>query len=286
MNLIPIQNQNDMEEASRLLSQIDSSISCMFIANYPKALSCYLISDLDIKGAYFCYTSDATAYVYIAFEKETPASSFMISKLCRENLLSLNKCPIEVWIKHENRITVQRLKQDFQCDSAEYGMTEFIMERHTFSNISIPPEITLKGFQPSYFQDYLSLLDAAMTYHDTSNFYSNRADEYKRAFLCGDRKGYFKAFWINTTLIGLYLRDWENGDELALLAINRNYQRKGYGSMLLHHAANTMFTTTKKKRMYLYCVDHNFAAKSFYIKQNMKISGHSYKMTILCPQAQ
>lgn len=281
MNLIPIQNQNDVVEASRLFSQIDSSISFMFTANHTNALSSYLISDFDIGGAYCCYTSDAKAYIYIAFEKENHASSFLVSKLCHIDFLSLNGCPIEVWIKQENGITIQRLKQEFLCDEVEYGMTEFVMERSAFSEASMSPEITVNGFQPLYFQAYLSLLDSAMTYHNTADFYSARADEYKRDFLDGDKKGYFKTFWINATLLGLYLRDWKSGDDLALLAINKNYQRKGYGSMLLRHAANSLFTTTTKNHMYLYCMDHNIAAKSFYLKQGMKISGHSHKMTIL-----
>lgn len=59
-----------------------------------------------------------------------------------------------------------------------------------------------------------------MTYHDTADFYSSRAHEYREDFLNGDKEGFFKAFWLGTTLIGFYLRDWEYGDGLALLAIN------------------------------------------------------------------
>lgn len=281
MKRIPVQTTEDFAEASRLFAQIDSSISFLFTMNQHNALSCYLIKGLNVNGAYCCYKSGKNAYIYIAFEKETPISSSLAAALCRENLPSLNECSIEIWIKYENQLTIQRLKQDFPCTGTEYGLIEFIMTRSDFFDIPIPPELTVTGFQPLHFQKYLSLLDVAMTYHDTADFYSSRADEYRESFFNGDKKGYFKAFWMNNTLIGLYLRDWAYGDELALLAINAGFQKKGYGACLLHHAANALFTTTEKNVLYLYCMDQNTAAKSFYIKQNMQISGHSYKMTML-----
>lgn len=281
MKLIPIRTSAELEEASRLFAQIDSSISFMFVMNQRNALSAYLVKGFDVRGAYFCYKSENKTYIYIAFEKENSTASSLVARLCRENLLSLNERSGEVWIKHENKLTIRQLKQDFLCAGSEYGMTEFVMTRSGFSDIPIPAEITVKGYQALHFREYLSLLDAAMTYHAAADFYSGRADEYRKAFFNGDKNGYFKAFWLDTTLIGLYLRDWQYGDELALLAINAGFQRKGYGACLLHHAANALFTTTEKNSLYLYCMDCNTAAKAFYIKQSMQISGHSYKMTIL-----
>lgn len=281
MKLIPIQTTRDIEEASRLFAQIDSSIAFMFSMNQRNVLSGYLVKEPDVYGAYFCYKSEESAYIYIAFEKENPVSSSLVSALCRENLLLLRECSVVVWIKYENQLIIRQLKQDFPCTGTEYGMKEFAMMRSDFYDIPIPTEITVKGYQPLHLQEYLSLLDAAMTYHDTANFYSSRADEYREDFLNGDKEGFFKAFWLGTTLIGVYLRDWEYGDELALLAVNVSFQRKGYGACLLHHAANMLFTTTAQNILYLYCVDHNTVANSFYIKQNMKITGHSYKMTML-----
>ena len=279
MKLIPIQTTRDIEEASRLFAQIDSSIAFMFSMNQRNALSGYLVKVPDVSGAYFCYKSEKNAYIYIAFEKENPVSSSLVSALCRKNLLSLKECSVVAWIKYENQLIIRQLKQDFLCTGTEYGMKEFAMMRSDFYDIPVPAELMVTGYQPLHFQEYLSLLDTAMTYHDTADFYSSRADEYRESFLYGDKKGFFKAFWLRTTLIGVYLRDWEYGDELALLAINVSFQRKGYGACLLHHAANMLFTKTAKNILYLYCVDHNKAANSFYIKQNMQISGHSYKMT-------
>lgn len=68
--------------------------------------------------------------------------------------------------------------------------------------------------------------------------------------------------------------------ELVPIQTARDVQCKGYGAALLSHAANALFTTTVKDTLYLYCMDQNTIAKSFYLRQNMQISGHSYKLTI------
>ena len=320
MNLLPIQSQNDLSEAARLFHQIDSSISFLFTINQDKAISSYLvkapaagcagfdsrgirqslreasipgsllpwaygslpteIKDVTVNGAFFCYKADTKAYLYISFDEETVSSSVLVSGLCHKCLSDLNGCPLEAWINYENKLTIQRLKQDFLCGDG-YSMTEFVMDRPMYSEIPVPLEVSVKGFQPLHLWDYLHLLDTAMTYHDTIDFYSSRAEKYKTAFLEGHQKGFFKAFWIGGTLIGLYLRSGKSGDELTLLAIHDHYQRKGYGSMLLHHGAKALFESTDKNQMYLYCMDHNLKAYAFYLKQQMRVSGHSYKIKIL-----
>jgi len=93
--------------------------------------------------------------------------------------------------------------------------------------------------------------------------------------------GYFKAFWYQTNLIGLYLRGWKCGDQIELLAVEPDQQRKGYGTYILYHAINNLFTSTEKEEMYLYCVGHNVSGQSFYKKAGMSVNGHSYKMKLI-----
>lgn len=268
--------ERERDEAARLFSWIDSSIAFMFEANLASARR-FEIIDLDgSHGAYFCYDDDGVACVYAAFERENDASAARVAELCAEDIRSLGSDGV-VYLWSENSLTIDRLRRDLGCVD-ERGMTELMLSRADHRPVPLPPELTVRDYEKSRLADYLSLLDVAMTYQSEPRFYTDRAERYAEEF--SERDGFFKAFFAEDRLVGLYLRGWRCGDELSLLAVHPNSQRKGYGAALLSHAASALFSSDERDDLTLYCMDSNPSAIAFYISRGLRVTGRSYRMAL------
>jgi len=152
----------------------------MFKNNISSANSAYLLFDNCSVGAYFCYESEGTMYVYISCDSETDDSGKLISDLFRKDVSSSSSKSIVVWIRNENNITISRLKSEFSFDEGAYGMTEFIMKRADFRAFETRQDITVTGYEDEHIDTYLNLLNRAMTYHKNKSYYTDRREEYRK----------------------------------------------------------------------------------------------------------
>lgn len=272
----PIPAEDEINEATRLFSLIDSSIAFMFGANLSSAQRFEIIDLPGVHGAYFCHDDGGIARVFAAFERETDASAARVADLCAEDIRSFGTDGV-VYLWSENMLTADRLRRDFIC-AGERCMTELMLSRADHRPVTLPPELSVRDYQAERLADYLSLLDIAMTYHTEPHFYTDRAERYAEEFT--EREGFFKAFFIDDELIGLYLRGWRCGDELSLLAVDPKYQRRGYGAALLSHAASALFSSDERDDLTLYCMDANPSALAFYGSRGLRVTGRSRRMEL------
>lgn len=152
----PIPAEDEINEATRLFSLIDSSIAFMFGANLSSARRFEIIDLPGAHGAYFCYDDGGIACVYVAFERETAAPAAHVADLCAEDIRSFGTDGV-VYLWSGNELTADRLRRDFVC-SDERCMTELMLSRADHRPVPLPPELSVRGYQAEHLADYLSLL--------------------------------------------------------------------------------------------------------------------------------
>lgn len=288
-------NNSEIIAARNLISKIDSGEGWVFgeHVNTENEIAHKLFRDKsdNITGVFFSCMFEGNFRIDIAFENDVFDEDInkslwdMILYSSQKRTDSNNST--EIWLYNENRNIIKYLETvsgNADLYGKRYASIEYVMRRENFSeefakSRSGAKNIVIKPYEAEKIDEYLYMLDMAMTFspHD---FRGNKEgsmkmfDEYSKA---EDKE--FEAFWDNTTgtLIGVY---WRKHIEIDDMAVSPEYQRKGYGSLILTRAIKQIFKNPEKEFARLYCVDWNEKGQAFYKKYGMEINGHSYQLIL------
>jgi len=272
-------DSTQIEIAGNQIGLIDSGEKEVFFeaVNTDKQINARIFHDRDLSGIYFSCTIFGGVRISIVFNHDTDAYNDDIAALIQTTLQKADSssCLICVWNK--NRKIIESLKEKFQIQpySGEhyYASIEFIMRRRNFTISDKCKPLHILPYEKKNIDQYLCLLDGAMNFGSVPPNYMGNKNEYTKKFAKLAEVNSFEAFWQNTELVGLY---WRKGAEIDMMAVADNHQRKGYGSVILTRAIETVFESTDNEFAYLYAVDWNTKGQSFYKKYGMEENGHSY----------
>lgn len=281
MKIKPIE-KTDIDKASELIGYIDSGEKSLFLekihlesnTDYYKA---EMFLENDNIGVFFSFPYYGKLRVHISLKKDSEIYNDIIIKLLKETIKQSSEKSVMVWVRNENRKIINTLKKEFSFNSNTYESIEYIMNRNDFIYKYNNLGITGKPYEESAIDKYLELLDNSMTFTIPPSDYKGSKESYITKFMELNREGYFEAFWDSSKLVGLY---WRNNNEIDTMAIAPDCQGKGYGSYILSEVFNKVFIDNNNEFAYLYCVDWNIKGQNFYKKYGMKANAHSYLLTM------
>ena len=234
------------------------------------------------QGVFFACMFENGLRIHIALATDTDEFNAEIAALVRGSMKKANTASCEMWILNGNRKLIAYLKETFHLhNKRDYASIEFIMRRENFS-----PEknetLEIRPYERKHLGKYLWLLDGSMTFSNPRPNHRRlrirlRRKKFDEDFAGHAAKNEFEAFWKDGRLIGLY---WRKNAEIDTLAVANQYQRKGYGTIILTRAIEMIFEHTDADYAYLYAVDWNEKGQSFYKKYGMEENGHSYGLHI------
>jgi len=224
--------------------------------------------------------------IFIAFEKDTDKYTQELAELIHSAKEKNSDIPARVYFIAEQKKLIEGLQQSVKFDQENYyAAHEFIMDRKHFKGFANDKNLEIKPFEADKIGDYALLLDNAMTFvSPPANFQGNLAGLAER--LERVKENAFYTFYKDGELVGLY---WLDNDfyTIDIMAVAPAHQRKGYGSIILSHAINNVFTEQKIaatgekfETAKLYCVDWNEKGLAFYKKYGMIKKGHTYAVSL------
>jgi GNAT superfamily N-acetyltransferase len=239
-------------------------------------------SNKEMAGVFFSCEYSGFLRIHIAFEGDPAHFNADISTLIRSTIQKSELHTGWIWIKNDNRSIIEYLRQFFHitpnCGIYDYASEEFFLRRENFKKNSENHSLVIKPFEAESINDYLILLDNAMTFGNPPPNYLGHKEDFSKLFEKKKAENSFEAFWeINHELIGLY---WRDGAEIDIMAVSANHQRQGYGALILARAIEMALINTDKEFVYLYAVDWNEKGRKFYRKFGMELNAHSYSFNI------
>jgi ribosomal protein S18 acetylase RimI-like enzyme len=229
---------------------------------------------------YSCFAYE-TLRLSISFDTDIVTEKFNdeIASLVNLSMEKSGKTSCMIYIRNENKGIISFLKNKFQIPPGSgehyYASIEFIMRRKVFTKKISESPMEIRQYEEKNIDKYLSMLDNSMTFTNPPTNFMEKKMYYSQYFRERMNNNSFEAFWINNELIGLY---WRKNAEIDFFAIDVNYQRKGYGTIMLTRAIEMIFENTSEDFVYLYAVDWNEKGQIFYRKYGMEENGHSYML--------
>lgn len=281
INFRAFQNKDEETKISELLSTIDSSEKWLFegakdskeFGGFQERL---YFSHEDTYGTYTACIFANKLHIQVGFNTDMP------EELKTELLVLIEKSRKKVnaftsiWYLPRNEKLDNFLFNDLPWKVKGHKTHELTALCEDFENITciLESNITIVPFEEKYIIDTCTMLDKSMSHtFDNPN---------KSVFLI--KQNYFLKNWIeksktgeccimleDNTVIGAYIL---NGSEIDILAILVDKQGKGLGKQLLRHAIKHILLSCDDLP-HLYCIDSNINALCFYLREGLKVTGHS-----------
>ena len=238
----------------------------------------FIKNELNEGVFYSCQLSDdLPIHIGIAIVEDTDRYNREIEALIHQTIQMADRTSCSVWLRNENKKITKYLKKTFHIvpeleGEHDYASIEFIMQRDKFAPMIYSSEVEIRPYEDVYIDDYLLMLDDSMTFASPPPDFVNNKNFFLGKFSELNKQNAFEAFWVRDKLVGLY---WRNGEEIDVMAVAGKHQRKGYGSIILTRALQRIFVSTNTECAYLYAVDWNERAQAFYRKYGMVENGHS-----------
>ncbi len=144
---------------------------------------------------------------------------------------------------------------------------EFIIYRKNFDKKIDKSMLTVKTFDINLVKDYCVLLEDAFNFQVPTSSGLDDAIKYMSDLSTKDYfKNSFKSFWKENELIGFY---WLNDNVVDKLVVKPSCQRLGYGTYLLTHAFENIFSNNDYEYALLDCLLQNKNGLAFYKKYGL-----------------
>ncbi len=274
--------QDQIKFAAEQINHIDSGEKGVFLdaVNTESQIELHLFEEEKMEGVFFSCLFYGNLRIHVAFEEDNDRYNEEVASLLKASLKKANATSCMLWLRNDNRRKIAFLKDTFPTvtDGAyDYASIEYIMRRENFGGHRWGKELDIRPFEESKLDDYLLLLDGAMTFASPPPNYRGNRDHMIQQLAERGNNHSFEAFWKGDNLVGLY---WRKGNEIDTLAVSADHQRQGYGSLILTRALEMAFRNTDADYAYLYAVDWNEKGQAFYKKYGMEPNGHSYLLRI------
>ena len=227
-----------------------------------------------LKGSFFSAIYDGKLRIHLVFNEETAFFNDDIIKLIKDSINIASMTSGVIWFRRSIESIISFVGTKFtlspNMEEFYYYSTEYFIQRDKFNKSFDYTILEVKPYEERYIDMYLELLNDSMSFFIPLEDFVSKKSFYLQEFLDLSVKNAFEAFWKEHKLVGLY---WINGTEVDTMGVSSDFQRFGYGSLILTRAIETIFRQNPyTERAILYCVGWNSKAQNFYKKYGMEIS--------------
>jgi len=211
----------------------------------------------------------------VTFKGDISAFNEEISGLVKQSMELAGMGQGMIWFMSDNHSIMKYMSDEFILtpDGTKfiYDSTEYIMRKDRFDKTFDDSILEVKPFEEMHIDKYLEVLNDAMSFFIPLHDFVDEKPQYLKEFREYQRQGTFEAFWQDDNLVGLY---WNVGNEVDTMGISSEFQRRGYGSLILTRAIEMVFRQNPvAEYAILYCVGWNAKAQNFYKRYGMEING-------------
>ena len=281
---------DDLAFVTDMLGRINYSANKIFIQAYKNKglINCLIFSDDNNKGVFTILQGSNYFSLQISFEKDV--SNYKILKIIHEELNKILKIKgskdIYLNINGYNPSIINYFRNyNFSQDSLgfEYCFSRLSENIDTISTFNIRDGLTIKSYEEKNAYKYLELLDEAfrdlnIECNEEQEQFSKNGDKFISWLRRVDEKKNFGALWNNLDLVGVYIL---NDDCIDTIAVNPNYEGKGYGTQLIKYCLKNMIIDKKYEEVYLRVYFQNIKAQKFYLKNSFNVRGYYSENTYI-----
>lgn len=230
-------------------------------------------------GSFFSCIYDGKLRIHLVFNEETDLFNDEILGLIKMSMEAAGMNHGSIWFRRSIQSIISHIGDQYRltplAEDFYYYSTEYIMRRDRLNKTFDNTDLEVKPFEEIHMDSYLELLNDAMSFFiPPQDFVSNKT-QYLQEFMDYKDKNTFEAFWKDGQLVGLY---WIVGTEIDTMGVSSNFQRHGYGTMILTRAIEKVFQQNPgTESVILYAVGWNAKAQNFYKKYGMEIN-NQYKV--------
>ena len=228
----------------------------------------------NLVGSFFSCIYNGQLRIHVVFNEDIDSLNDEISKLIRQSMETAGMNYGTIWFRRTSKNIISYVDDKFilTADSEEffYYSTEYIMRRDRFNKTLDNAVLEIKPYEENHIDSYLDLLNDSMSFFIPPYDFSSEKEKYLHEFIEYKNKNAFEAFWRDGKLVGLY---WIVGTEVDTMGVSSEFQRLGYGSIILTRAIKTIFEQQPDaESAILYCVGWNAKAQRFYKRYGMEIN--------------
>lgn len=241
---------------------------------FDRIIICKSFFDDKLMGSFFSCIYDGKLRIHLVFNEETNLFDDDIFKLIKISMEVANMNHGVIWLRRTiqsiisyigDRYTLTSNPEDFY-----YYSTEYVMRRDRLNKKFINTVLEVRPYEEMHIDKYLVLLNDAMSFFVPPHDFVSEKNQYLQEFMDYKNKDTFEAFWKDGKLVGLY---WIVGIEVDTIGVSSDFQRLGYGAMILTRAIEKVFQQNPyAEYAVLYAVGWNAKAQSFYKKYGMEIN--------------
>ena len=277
----PFQNKEEETNASKLIATIDKGERWIFEGaegskDFGGFLEQLYYSRKDIFGTFSSCIYGGKLRIHIGFNTDMPdeLSNELLSLI--ENARHKINTFTSIWYLPKNEKLQRFLYNNLPWKANGHKTHELTAHREGFEDMDcvLPPGITIIPFEEKYIINTCSMLDKSLahTFDDPNKgIFLNNRNNIMNEWVEKAKAGECCIMIENNNVVGAYVL---KGAEIDFLAIAVDKQGNGLGKQLVRHAINHILSSSDELP-YLYCIDRNSNALRFYLRQAMKVTGHS-----------
>lgn len=260
---------------SFFIAKKEASKKADFTYAADRILLCKTFYNKIVAGSFFSCIYGGKLRIHVVFNEDVECFDEDIFALITKSMDEAKVTQGKIWLKNKNERLISIIGDRFQMkpDSEPffYDSTEYVMRRDKFNKRFEDSVLEAKPYEETHIDQYLELLNDAMSFFIPPEDFVNKKEHYLHAFEHLNEKRAFEAFWKDDRLVGLY---WLGGTEVDTMGVSSAFQRRGYGEMILTRAIENVFLQNPNAEYaVLYAVGWNAKAQSFYKKYGMEVNG-------------
>ena len=244
-----------------------------------KILSCETFYCKNLVGSFFSCIYNGKLRIHLVFNEDTDSFDEHIFQLITQSMKESNVTKGKIWFSNKNDRLISVIGDIFRMEPDTekfyYHSTEYIVRRENFNRKYDYTILKSRPYEEKHINAYLELLNDAMSFFIPPEDFIGKKEKYIQDFRKFNKEHTFEAFWKDSKLIGLF---WLNGNEIDTMGVASDFQRNGYGSLILTRAVEMVFQQNPDTAYaVLYAVGWNAKAQNFYRKYGMEVNGQ-YKV--------
>lgn len=279
--------QSDLTFVEVMLARINRSARNLFQKAYQDGFlrKAYVYEEGQCQGVFTMIEGESYYSVQLSFQSDLTngaALTFLEDEI-KKMIQTKGEKELYVNVNGYNVILIHTLlQQGFHRDSYgfEFSISNSMELIAKYMECNLSNELEVKGYEEEHCLLYLKLLDDAfrnqniVCNEEQDTYTKYQEDVVKDLFQSNE----FYAFWDSKRLVGICIL---NGDYLDTIAVEPEFQTRGYGSKLMDFCIRKRFSEDHGKELYLYTYYQNKKAQRFYLKHGFYVQGFYYETTYI-----
>jgi GNAT superfamily N-acetyltransferase len=281
MSFRSFQNKEEESNAIKLIATIDKGEKWIFegaegAEDFGGFIDRLYYSKNHIFGTFSSCIYGGRLRIHIGFNTDMPdeVSNELLSLI--ENTRKKFNTFTSIWYLPRNEKLELFLYNNLPWKANGHKTHELTALREDFENIDyiLPPGLSIIPFEKKYIISTCSMLDKSLAHtfeNPNQGIFLNNRNNIIKEWVEKAKAGECCIMLENNDVVGAYAL---KGSEIDFLAVAVGKQGNGLGKQLLRHAIKHILSISDELP-YLYCIDSNSNALRFYLRQAMKVTGHS-----------